>query len=75
MFLMTRSLSLLAIIGSLHLKISYLKADYLQRITSFPVFLMQFLKHVMYQELVYSMLDISEIWVNMYLILKKVPLV
>lgn len=41
---MTKYLSLLAIICSLHL-ISYLKADYPQRIDSFPVFLMQFLTH------------------------------
>lgn len=43
--LMTKYLSLLAIICSLHLKISYFKADYPQRIDSFPVFLMQFLTH------------------------------
>lgn len=75
LLLMTTSLSLLSIICSLHLKISYLKADYPQRIASFPVFLVQFLKHVMYWELVYSTLDISEMRVNMYLILKMVPLV
>lgn len=72
---MTTSLFLLAIICSLQLKMSYLKAGCPQKIASFPGFLMQVLKHVMYWELVYSTLDISEMQVNMYLILKMVPLV
>lgn len=73
--LMTTSLSLLAIICSLQLKISFLKADCPQRIASFPVFLIHFLNHVMHWELVYSTLDISEMRVSMYLILKVVPLI
>lgn len=75
LLLMTTSLSVWAVICSLHLKISYLKADCLQRVAFFPVSLMQFLKHVMHQELVYCTLDISEMRVNMYLILKVVLLV